>query len=335
MAVVTMRQLLNAGVHFGHQTRRWNPKMRRYILGERNGIYLIDLHKTLQGIEAAYSHVRDLVADGGSVLFVGTKKQTQGPVAEYANACGMPYVNQRWLGGMLTNFTTVSGRVKRMQELRGMQAAGDFDAMPKREALRHVRELEKLSRNLGGISGLERLPDVIFVIDTKKEHIAVTEANKLKLPVVAVVDTNCDPDVIDYVIPGNDDAIRSGSLMCRVIADAVAEGRWIASHRPQPEPTPGENGSRSGPARPPARATVEPPTPRGAAARPAATPAPATAAPADQAAGTSSSAGSETPVAAGAEAPAPATDEAPAVEATEPPASAEPPAPATPTPTEA
>jgi small subunit ribosomal protein S2 len=254
MAVVTMRQLLNAGVHFGHQTRRWNPKMRRYILGERNGIYLVDLHKTLAGIESAYSFVRDLVAGGGSVLFVGTKKQTQGPVADFAQACGMPYVNQRWLGGMLTNFTTVSGRVKRMQDLRAMQAAGDFEAMPKREALRHVRELEKLSRNLGGISGLDRLPEAIFVIDTKKEHIAVTEANKLHIPVVAVVDTNCDPDVIDYVIPGNDDAIRSGALMCRVIADAVVEGRWIASHRPAPRRAEA-NGA-------PAPAAPTPPRPR-------------------------------------------------------------------------
>ena len=234
MAVVTMRQLLSAGVHFGHQTRRWNPKMRRYILGERDGIYLIDLRKTLEGIERSYAFVRDLAAGGGNILFVGTKKQAQGPIADYAAACGMPYVNQRWLGGMLTNFATVSGRVKRMQVLRTMQAAGDFEGMPKREALRHVRELEKLSRNLGGVSGLERLPEAIFVIDTKKEHIAVTEANKLRLPVVAVVDTNCDPDVIDYVIPGNDDAIRSGSLLCRVIADAVAEGRWIAAHRPPP-----------------------------------------------------------------------------------------------------
>jgi small subunit ribosomal protein S2 len=234
MAVVTMRQLLSAGVHFGHQTRRWNPKMRRYILGERDGIYLIDLRKTLEGIERSYAFVRDLVAGGGNILFVGTKKQAQGPIADYAAACGMPYVNQRWLGGMLTNFATVSARVKRMQVLRTMQAAGDFDGMPKREALRHVRELEKLTRNLGGVSGLDRLPEAIFVIDTKKEHIAVTEANKLRLPVVAVVDTNCDPDVIDYVIPGNDDAIRSGSLLCRVIADAVAEGRWIASHRPAP-----------------------------------------------------------------------------------------------------
>jgi small subunit ribosomal protein S2 len=257
MAVVTMRQLLGAGVHFGHQTRRWNPKMRRYILGERNGIYLIDLHKTLDGIDAAYSRVRDLSAAGGSVLFVGTKKQTQGPVADYATACGMPYVNQRWLGGMLTNFTTVSGRVKRMQELRAMQAAGDFDAMPKKEALRHVRELEKLDRNLGGISGMDRLPDAIFVIDTKKEHIAVTEANKLGLPVIAVVDTNCDPDVIDYVIPGNDDAIRSGALMCRVIADAVVEGRWIASHRPAPKAPPAEEAPAprtSAPSRQPAKA---------------------------------------------------------------------------------
>ncbi len=232
MAVVTMRQMLEAGVHFGHQTRRWNPKMRRYILGERNGIYLIDLHKTLEGVESAYTFIRDLVAGGGKILFVGTKKQTQGPVADYAEACGMPYVNQRWLGGMLTNFATVSSRVKRMQELETMQSAGDFEGMPKREALRHVRELEKLKRNLGGISGLDRLPDAIFVIDTKKEHIAVTEANKLHMPVVAVVDTNCDPDVITYVIPGNDDAIRSGALMCRVVAEAVREGRWIAGNRP-------------------------------------------------------------------------------------------------------
>ncbi len=238
MAVVTMRQMLEAGVHFGHQTRRWNPKMRRYILGERNGIYLIDLHKTLEGVESAYNFLRDLVAGGGKVLFVGTKKQTQGPVADYAAACGMPYVNQRWLGGMLTNFATVSSRVKRMQELEAMQAAGDFEGMPKREALRHVRELEKLQRNLGGISGLDRLPEAIFVIDTKKEHIAVTEANKLKMPVVAVVDTNCDPDVITYVIPGNDDAIRAGALMCRVVAEAVREGHWIAGHRPQRTPAP-------------------------------------------------------------------------------------------------
>ncbi len=231
VALVTLQELLDSGVHFGHQTRRWNPKMRRFILGERNGIYLIDLRKTLAGIESSYGYVRELVANGGTILFVGTKKQTQGPVADYAQACGMPFVNQRWLGGMLTNFTTVAGRVKRMSELRSMQRAGDFENMPKREALRHSRELEKLDRNLSGIANLERVPDAIFVIDTKKEHIAVTEARKLGLPVVAVVDTNCDPDIIDYVIPGNDDAIRAGALLCRLIADAVTEGRFIRQNR--------------------------------------------------------------------------------------------------------
>ena len=229
--VVTMRQLLEAGVHFGHQTRRWNPKMKRFIFGERNGIYIIDLNQTLRRIEVAYNYVRDLVAGGGTVMFVGTKKQTQDPVARYATQCGAPYVNERWLGGMLTNFSTISTRVKKLQEYERMRAAGDFELMPKKEALILSRELEKLQRNLGGIRNMSKLPDAIFVIDTKKEHIAVTEANKLGLPVVAVVDTNCDPDVIDYVIPGNDDAIRSGNLMCRVVADAVEEGRFIASRR--------------------------------------------------------------------------------------------------------
>ncbi|HYA69375.1 MAG TPA: 30S ribosomal protein S2 [Acidimicrobiales bacterium] len=231
VAVVTTRQLLEAGMHFGHQTRRWNPKMRRFILGERNGIYIIDLHETLKGVESAYNYVRDLVADGGVLLFVGTKKQTQGPIATYARACGMPFVNERWLGGMLTNFTTISSRVGKLREYEAMERSGDFDAMPKKEGLRHRRELEKLRRNLGGIRDLDRLPDSIFVIDTKKEHIAVTEANKLTMPIVAVVDTNCDPDEVTHVIPGNDDAIRSGSLMCRVMAEAVVEGRWVAEHR--------------------------------------------------------------------------------------------------------
>ena len=231
MAVVTMKQLLEAGVHFGHQTRRWNPKMKRFIFGERNGIYIIDLNQTLQRIELAYSFVRNMVAGGGSILFVGTKKQTQDPVARFAAQCGMPYVNERWLGGMLTNFSTISGRVKKMTEYERMKVAGDFEAMPKKEALILSRELEKLQRNLGGIRGMTRLPEAVFVIDTKKEHIAVTEANKLGLPIVAVVDTNCDPDVIDFVIPGNDDAIRAGSLMCRIIADAVEEGRFIASRK--------------------------------------------------------------------------------------------------------
>ncbi len=231
MAVVTMRQLLEAGVHFGHQTRRWNPKMKRFIFGERNGIYIIDLNQTLERIDTAYSFVRDLVADNGTILFVGTKKQTQDPIARYAAQCGMPYINERWLGGMLTNFNTIAGRVKKMQEYDRMRAAGDFEAMPKKEALILTRELEKLHRNLGGIRNMSKLPEAVFIIDTKKEHIAVTEANKLGLPIVAVVDTNCDPDLINYVIPGNDDAIRAGTLMCRVIADAVEEGRFIASRR--------------------------------------------------------------------------------------------------------
>jgi small subunit ribosomal protein S2 len=226
-----MNQLLEAGVHFGHQTRRWNPKMKRFLYGERNGIYIIDLHQTLTRIDTAYSFVRELVAGGGTVLFVGTKKQTQDPIADYADSCGMPYVNERWLGGMLTNFETISGRVRKLGELEASKNSGEFDLLPKKEALQLSRELEKLERNLGGIRRLTRRPDAVFVVDTKKEHIAVTEANKLGLPVIAVVDTNCDPDVIDYVIPGNDDAIRSGRLMCRVIADAVNEGRFIASRK--------------------------------------------------------------------------------------------------------
>jgi small subunit ribosomal protein S2 len=231
MAVVSMKQLLEAGVHFGHQTRRWNPKMKRFIFGERNGIYIIDLNQTLSRIETSYTFVRDLTSDGGTILFIGTKKQTQDPIARYAEQCGMPYINERWLGGMLTNFTTIANRVKKMQEYERMKAAGDFEAMPKKEALILSRELEKLQRNLGGIRGMSRLPEAVFVIDTKKEHLAVTEANKLGIPVVAVVDTNCDPDLVQYVIPGNDDAIRAGNLLCRVIADAVEEGRFIASRR--------------------------------------------------------------------------------------------------------
>jgi small subunit ribosomal protein S2 len=231
MAAVTMQQLLEAGVHFGHQTRRWNPKMKRFIFGERNGIYIIDLKQTLERTASAYEFVRDLVAGGGTVLFIGTKKQTQDPVAASATACGMPYINERWLGGMLTNYTTILTRVQKLRELERMQEAGDFEAMPKKEALMKSRELEKLQRNLGGIKGMSRQPDAVFIIDTKKEHIAVTEANKLNIPIVAVVDTNCDPDLIQYVIPGNDDAIRAGNLLCRVIADAVDEGRYIAAKR--------------------------------------------------------------------------------------------------------
>ena len=231
MAVITMRQLLEAGVHFGHQTRRWNPKMRRFIFGERNGIYIIDLEQTLSRVERAYGFVRDLVAGGGVLMFVGTKKQAQDPVRSFAEKCGMPYVNERWLGGMLTNFDTIAKRINKMLEYERMQRSGEFDAMPKKEALLLTRELEKLQRNLGGLREMTRRPDAIFVLDTKKESIAVTEANKLGIPVVAVVDTNVDPELVQYPIPGNDDAIRANSLLARVIADAVEEGRFIAAKR--------------------------------------------------------------------------------------------------------
>ena len=236
--VVTMSQLLKAGVHFGHQTRRWNPKMQRFIHGERNGIYLIDLNQTLERISEAYAFVRDTVAGGGMVLFVGTKKQTQDAVQSFAQQCGQPYVNQRWLGGMLTNFETMAKRVAKMKEYQRMRDSGEFEEMPKKEALMLTRELTKLERNLSGISMLRERPQVVFVLDTKKEHIAVTEANKLGIPVIAVVDTNCDPDVIDYVIPGNDDAIRSGELMCRVINEAVQEGQFMRSKRGDSVQTP-------------------------------------------------------------------------------------------------
>jgi small subunit ribosomal protein S2 len=205
--------------------------MRRFIFGERNGIYIIDLQQTLGRIETAYSFVRDLVADGGSILFIGTKKQAQDPIQSYAEKCGMPYINERWLGGMLTNFETIAKRVAKMQEYQRMRAAGEFEAMPKKEALLIGRELEKLERNLKGIRDMKQLPQAVFILDTKKETIAVTEANKLRLPIVAVVDTNCDPDLIQYVIPGNDDAIRAGTLMCHILAEAVTEGRYIASRR--------------------------------------------------------------------------------------------------------
>ncbi|CAN5610808.1 hypothetical protein BH24ACT5_BH24ACT5_14090 [soil metagenome] len=231
MAVITMRQMLEAGVHFGHQTRRWNPKMKRFIFGERNGIYIIDLDQTLARVDKAYGYVRDLVAGGGIIMFVGTKKQAQDPVRSYAEKCGMPFVNERWLGGMLTNFDTISKRVAKMLDYERMRTSGEFEAMPKKEALLLTRELEKLQRNLGGLRDLSKRPDAIFVLDTKKEHIAVTEANKLGIPVVAVVDTNVDPDLVQYPIPGNDDAIRANSLLARVIADAVEEGRFIASKR--------------------------------------------------------------------------------------------------------
>ena len=236
MAVISMRQMIEAGAHFGHQTRRWNPKMRRFIFGERNGIYIIDLDQTLSRVEKAYSFARELVADGGNVLFVGTKKQAQDPIREAAERCGMPYVNERWLGGMLTNFNTISIRVNKMLELERQKAIGEFDLMIKKEALLLDRELTKLQRNLGGLRSMKKAPDAIFVLDTLKEHIAVTEANKLGIPVMAVVDTNVNPDVIQFPIPGNDDAIRANALFANVIAEAVLEGRYVASRRPNAAP---------------------------------------------------------------------------------------------------
>ena len=225
MAVVTMKQLLDSGVHFGHQTRRWNPKMKRYILTERNGIYIIDLQQTLSYIDRAYEFVRETVAHGGTIMFVGTKKQAQEAIAEQAMRVGMPYVNQRWLGGMLTNFQTVHGRLQRLKELEQL----DFDdvagsGMTKKELLVLKREKDKLDKTLGGIRDMSRIPSAVWIVDTKKEHIAVGEAHKLGIPVVAILDTNCDPDEVDYKIPGNDDAIRSVTLLTRVVADAVADG---------------------------------------------------------------------------------------------------------------
>jgi small subunit ribosomal protein S2 len=224
-----MRQLLEAGVHFGHQTRRWNPKMKRFIYGERNGIYIIDLQKTASAIETTYGFLRDTVAKGGNVLFVGTKKQAQESVKTQAERVSMPFVNYRWLGGMLTNFTTIYKRLQRLKELEAMEQSGATEVLPKREVLKLKHEREKLERNLGGIRDMTRLPAAVWVVDTRKEHIAVTEARKLNIPVVAILDTNCDPDEVDYPIPGNDDAIRAGSLLTRIVADAVAEGLRMRS----------------------------------------------------------------------------------------------------------
>ncbi|MFF0270545.1 30S ribosomal protein S2 [Kribbella sp. NPDC004536] len=225
MAVVTMKQLLESGVHFGHQTRRWNPKMKRYILTERNGIYIIDLQQSLSYIDRAYEFVRSTVASGGAILFVGTKKQAQEAIAEQATRVGMPYVNQRWLGGMLTNFQTVNKRLQRLKELELI----DFDdvaasGVTKKELLQKRREHDKLLKTLGGIRDMARVPAAVWIVDTKKEHLAVDEARKLKLPIIGILDTNCDPDEVDYPIPGNDDAIRSVGLLTRVVADAVADG---------------------------------------------------------------------------------------------------------------
>lgn len=225
MAIISMKQLLEAGVHFGHQTRRWNPKMAPYIFTERNGIYIIDLQKTVKKVEEAYNFMRDVAASGESILFVGTKKQAQEAIREEALRCNMFYVNERWLGGMMTNFKTIQGRIKRLRTLEAMEADGTFDVLPKKEVIGLRHEMEKLTKYLGGIKDMKKLPGALFIIDPRKENIAVMEARKLNIPIVATVDTNCDPDVIDHVIPANDDAIRAVKLLTAKMADAVLEGR--------------------------------------------------------------------------------------------------------------
>ena len=225
MPVISMKQLLEAGVHFGHQTRRWNPKMAEFIYTERNGIHIIDLQKTVKKIDDAYMFIREIAASGGTVLFVGTKKQAQDSIVEEANRCEMFYINNRWLGGTLTNFSTIKKRIARLYELQKMAEDGSFEVRPKKEVAKLKLELEKLEKNLGGIQGMKNIPAAMFVVDTKKEHLAVAEARRLGIPVVAIVDTNCDPEEVDYVIPGNDDAIRAVKLIAGRLADAIIEAR--------------------------------------------------------------------------------------------------------------
>ena len=235
MAVVSMKQLLEAGVHFGHQTRRWNPKMAPYIFTERNGIYIIDLQKTVKKLDEAYNFVRDVAANGGEVLFVGTKKQAGDSIKEEAERCGMHYVNARWLGGMPTNFKTIQKRIERLAQLRKMEEDGTFELLPKKEVVKLKLEIEKLEKFIGGIKQMKTLPAALFIVDPKKEKIAVSEARKLNIPIVAIVDTNCDPDEVDYVIPGNDDAIRAVKLIAGAMANAVMEGRQGQSDAPAVE----------------------------------------------------------------------------------------------------
>ena len=235
MAVVSMKQLLEAGVHFGHQTRRWNPKMAQYIFTERNGIYIVDLQKTVKKLNEAYLFARDIAAEGKDILFVGTKKQAQDSVKEEAIHCSMPYVNARWLGGMLTNFTTIRRRIARLEQLRAMEEDGTFDLLPKKEVIKLRLEIEKLEKFLGGIKDMKKIPGALFIVDPRKERIAVAEAKKLGIPIIAIVDTNCDPDEIDAVIPGNDDAIRAVKLIAETIAAAVIEGRQGEQTEPAAE----------------------------------------------------------------------------------------------------
>jgi small subunit ribosomal protein S2 len=277
---VSMRELLEAGVHFGHQTRRWNPKMRRFIFGERGGIYIIDLQKTLESVEEAQSFVRNLAERGGTVLFVGTKKQAQDAVEEEAKRTDMPYVNHRWLGGLLTNWRTISERIEHLHELRRLRDEGQLDLLPPKERISMQGELEKLEANLGGVADMRKQPDSVFIVDLRKEQLAVREARRLGLPVIALVDTNCDPDEADYVIPGNDDAIRSCSLVVRAIGDAIAEGKQRATPgdfaaaaeekeeeqpeaaaEPTPEPEPEATAERPEPTAEQPEATAEQPEP--------------------------------------------------------------------------
>ncbi|MCI8339509.1 MAG: 30S ribosomal protein S2 [Lachnospiraceae bacterium] len=234
MSVISMKQLLEAGVHFGHQTRRWNPKMAEYIYTERNGIYIIDLQKSVGMVDTAYNAVKDIVADGGTILFVGTKKQAQDSIKAEAERCGMYYVNERWLGGMLTNFKTIQTRIKRLKAIETMSEDGTFDVLPKKEVIGLKKEWDKLEKNLGGIKEMKKIPDVIFVVDPKKERICIQEAHTLGIPLVGIADTNCDPEELDYVIPGNDDAIRAVKLIVSTIADAVIEANQGVSMEDAP-----------------------------------------------------------------------------------------------------
>ena len=236
MSVISMKQLLEAGVHFGHQTRRWNPKMAPYIYTERNGIYIIDLQKSVVKVDEAYNAVVDIVANGGTILFVGTKKQAQDAIQQEAERCGMYYVNQRWLGGMLTNFKTIQQRIARLRAIEKMSEDGTFDVLPKKEVIQIKKEWEKLEKNLGGIKNMKRIPDAIFIVDPKKEHICVQEAHALGITLIGIADTNCDPEELDYVIPGNDDAIRAVKLIAGKMADAVLEGKQGEQSEPEEAP---------------------------------------------------------------------------------------------------
>ncbi len=258
MSVVSMRELLEAGVHFGHQTRRWNPKMRRFIFTERGGIYIIDLQQTLDLVEQAYAFARNVAERGGSILFVGTKKQCQDSVAEEAARVGMPYVNHRWLGGLLTNWRTIQERIQRLHELRRLRDDGQLELLPPKERISMLGEVEKLETNLGGVADMKSLPDAVFVVDLRKEQLAVREARRLGLPIIALVDTNCDPDDADYVIPGNDDAIRSCSLVVRVIADAIDAGRTKVTAEEMAPPASGEEPAPAEPEEASAQAGEQP-----------------------------------------------------------------------------